>query len=111
MSRLNEWLAGGVMISDGAWGTQLQARGLPSGTTPDAWNLTHADQVESVARSYAEAGSQVILTNTFRANAVAMQGTSEADLEAINRAGVTISKRGRGSRHWCLLRSALRGRF
>ena len=73
MSRLREWLAGGLLISDGAWGTELQARGLPSGVTPDTWNLTHADRVEDVARAYVEAGSQVILTNTFRANHVAMQ--------------------------------------
>ncbi len=97
MSRLREWLAGGLMISDGAWGTQLQARGLASGTTPDTWNLTHAEQVESVARAYVEAGSQVILTNTFRANAVAMYSSTEAELDAINRAGVAISKRAAGN--------------
>ena len=97
MSRLREWLAGGLMISDGAWGTQLQARGLASGTTPDTWNLTHAEQVESVARAYVEAGSQVILTNTFRANAVAMHSSTEAELDAINRAGVAISKRAAGN--------------
>ena len=97
MSRLREWLAGGLMISDGAWGTQLQARGLASGTTPDTWNLTHAEQVESVARAYVEAGSQVILTNTFRANAVAMHSSTETELDAINRAGVAISKRAAGN--------------
>ena len=96
MSRLREWLAGGLMISDAAWGTQLQARGLASGTTPDTWNLTHAEQVESVARAYVEAGSQVILTNTFRANAVAMHSSTETELDAINRAGVAISKRAAG---------------
>jgi len=101
MSRMDEWLAGGVMVSDGAWGTQLQARGLPSGTTPDTWNLTHADQVESVARAYAEAGSQVVLTNTFRANAVAMRNCSETELDAINRAGVVLSKKGAGN--WALV--------
>jgi methionine synthase I (cobalamin-dependent) len=98
---MDEWLAGGVMVSDGAWGTQLQARGLPSGTTPDTWNLTHADQVESVARAYAEAGSQVVLTNTFRANAVAMRNCSETELDAINRAGVVLSKKGAGN--WALV--------
>jgi methionine synthase I (cobalamin-dependent) len=67
----------------------LQARGLDPGTAPDTWNLTHPERVEAVARAYVEAGSQVILTNTFRANSVAMEG----DLEAINRAGVEISKR------------------
>jgi methionine synthase I (cobalamin-dependent) len=96
MSRISEWLAGGLMISDGAWGTQLQLRGLPSGTTPDTWNLTHADQVEAVARAYAEAGSQVILTNTFRANAIAMHDCAESQLDAINRTGVAISKRAAG---------------
>ena len=96
MSSLREWLAGGLLITDGAWGTELQARGLPAGTIPDAWNLTHPDQVESVARAYAEAGSQVILTNTFRANAIAMKGASESDLDAINRAGVALSKKAAG---------------
>ncbi|MGO9970075.1 MAG: homocysteine S-methyltransferase family protein [Bryobacteraceae bacterium] len=89
MSRLGDWLAGGLLITDGAWGTELQARGLDPGVAPDTWNLTHPERVEAVARAYVEAGSQVILTNTFRANAVAMEG----DLEAINRAGVAISKR------------------
>ena len=98
MNQISEWLAGGLMISDGAWGTQLQLRGLPLGTTPDTWNLTHAEEVESVARAYAEAGSQVVLTNTFRANAVAMHDSSAAELDAINRAGVTLSKRGAGKK-------------
>ena len=89
MSRLGEWLAGGLLITDGAWGTELQARGLDPGAAPDTWNLTHPERVEAVARAYVDAGSQVILTNTFRANAVALEG----DLEAINRAGVEISKR------------------
>lgn len=98
MSRMKDWLTGGVMISDGAWGTQLQARGLPSGTIPDTWNLTHPEKVEEVAAAYVEAGSQVILTNTFRANAVAMHGFSAAELDAINRAGVAISKKAVGEK-------------
>jgi methionine synthase I (cobalamin-dependent) len=96
MNQLQEWLANGLLITDGAWGTELQARGLPAGTIPDVWNLTHPEQVESVARAYAEAGSQVILTNTFRANSIAMKGVSESDLDAINRVGVTLSKEAAG---------------
>ena len=95
---LDKWLANGVLISDGAWGTQLQARGLPAGIIPDTWNLTHPEQVEAVARAYVEAGSQVILTNSFRANAIAMHASSAADLDAINRAAVTISKKAAGAR-------------
>ena len=93
MNVLESWLKDGVLITDGAWGTELQARGLPSGTNPDTWNLTHPERVEEVARAYAEAGSQIILTNTFRANAVAMKEQSD-HLDAINRAGVEISRRG-----------------
>jgi methionine synthase I (cobalamin-dependent) len=96
-NRLREWLANGLLITDGAWGTQLQARGLPPGANPDTWNLTHPEEVEAVARAYAVAGSQVILTNTFRANAVAMKGVAEADLDAINRAGVALSRQAAGS--------------
>jgi methionine synthase I (cobalamin-dependent) len=96
MKCLREWLADGLLITDGAWGTQLQARGLPPGKTPDIWNLTHPEEVEAVARSYAEAGSQIILTNTFRANSVAMEACSAIELDAINRAGVTLSRRAAG---------------
>lgn len=97
MNRLSEWLAGDLWITDGAWGTQLQARGLPVGVTPDSWNLTHPAQVEAVARAYADAGSQVILTNTFRANAIAMNTVSAPELDAINRAGVTLSRQAAGN--------------
>ena len=98
MSRLREWLSKGLLITDGAWGTELQARGLALGSTPDTWNLTHPDQVEAVARAYAEAGSQVILTNTFRANSIAMHACASAELDAINRAGVALSTRAAGQR-------------
>ncbi len=94
MSALDKWLAQSPLITDGAWGTQLQALGLEPGTIPDTWNLSHPDRVESVARAYVEAGSQVILTNTFRANAVTLGEAGLGDqLDAINRAGVEISKR------------------
>lgn len=94
MSLLREWLAGGPLIADGAWGTQLQDRGLDPGAAPDTWNLTHPERVEAVARAYVEAGSQVILTNTFRANSIALEG----DLDAVNREGVAISRKAAAGR-------------
>ncbi len=82
------------VILDGAWGTQLQARGLPVGACPDEWNLSHPADVEAVARAYVEAGSQIILTNTFGANPITLERHGLADKTvAINRAGVEISKR------------------
>ena len=99
MSSLSEWLDNGPLITDGAWGTQLQALGLPLGAMPDAWNLEEPAKVESVARAYADAGSQVVLTNTFRANAITLADAGlGARLDEINRAGVEISKRGAAGR-------------
>lgn len=99
MGRLDQWLAGGPLITDGAWGTELQARGLEPGTIPDTWNLAYPERVESVARAYVEAGSQAILTNTFRANAVTLgEAGLGGEVEAINRAGVEISRRAAAGR-------------
>jgi hypothetical protein len=84
MNRFSAWLERGAVITDGAWGTELQKLGLPPGVVPDTWNLTQPEKVESVARAYAGAGSDVILTNTFRANAIATARFSPADLDAIN---------------------------
>ncbi len=94
---LRNWLTEGVLITDGAWGTELQRLGLPAGTIPDRWNLDYPERVAAVARSYAEAGSEVILTNTFRANAIAMHGVAAAELDEINRAGVAISRKSAGT--------------
>jgi 5-methyltetrahydrofolate--homocysteine methyltransferase len=91
---LEELLARAPLITDGALGTQLQARGLESGECPDAWNLSRPDRVEEVARAYVEAGSDIILTNTFRANRLALAGYGLADkTEEINRAGIELARR------------------
>lgn len=92
-------LAEAPVLTDGAWGTQLQALGLAPGACADEWNLSHPERVEQVARGYVEAGCRVILTNTFRANRLALEGSDLADqVEAINRAGVEISRRAAASR-------------
>ncbi|MEK7405414.1 MAG: homocysteine S-methyltransferase family protein [Acidobacteriota bacterium] len=96
---IQQLLAAGPVVTDGAWGTQLQLRGLAPGVCPDAWNLALPDRVEQVARAYVEAGSQVILTNTFRANRITLAGHGLADqAAAINRAGVEISRRATAGR-------------
>ncbi len=96
---LEELLSSGPVVTDGAWGTQLQSQGLPVGACPDAWNLSRADAVEAVARAYIAAGSRIILTNTFGANRVILAGHGLADRVAeINRAGVEISRRAAGNR-------------
>lgn len=91
---LEKLLAAGPVVTDGAWGTQLQARGLGIGEFPDLWNLSNPGKVEEVARAYVDAGSQVILTNTFGANRVRLAETGRvAETARINREGVEISQR------------------
>jgi methionine synthase I (cobalamin-dependent) len=96
---LMDFATSGPIVTDGAWGTQLQELGLPIGACPDAWNLTHPERVEQVARDYVDAGSRVILTNTFGANRFILQRHGLADqAEAINQAGVAISRRAAAGR-------------
>ncbi len=96
---LAELLSRAPVITDGALGTELQARGLASGDLPDEWNLCRPEVVEEVIRSYVDAGSDVILTATFRANRIALSGKGLEDkLELINRAGVAVAKRAAGDR-------------
>jgi len=87
------------VVTDGAWGTELQARGLASGEFPDAWNLSHPEQVADVARSYVKAGSEIILTNTFGANRLRLASHDLAAQGAeINRLGVEISRQAAAGR-------------
>ena len=88
--------ASGPVPADGAWGTELQARGLAAGELPDLWNLEYPERVAEVARAYAEAGSRVVLTNTFRANRIAL-GEHAARCVEINREGARLSRKGAGA--------------
>ena len=54
-----------ILIADGATGTMLQKAGLPVGTAPERWNLENQDAVRNHYQTYIEAGSDIILTNTF----------------------------------------------
>lgn len=95
---IQQLLARGPVVTDGAWGTELQARGLPVGEFPDAWNLTQPDRVADVARAYVAVGSRVILTNTFGANRIRLAENGLADrVTEINRRGVDISREAAGS--------------
>ena len=91
---LAKLLAEEPLITDGAWGTQIQNLGLQAGACPDEWNLENPEAIEKVARSYVEAGSRIILTNTFGASRLMLDRHGLADkAAAINRAGSEISCR------------------
>lgn len=97
-SLLSEMLAHGPVLTDGAWGTQMQARGLAVGEFPDAWNLRQPDKVAEVARAYVAAGSRVILTNTFGSNRVRLAETGLAEaVRELNEAGARLSREAAGT--------------
>ncbi|MBN1438585.1 MAG: homocysteine S-methyltransferase family protein [Anaerolineales bacterium] len=90
---LLERLAGGeTLLADGAMGTLLMARGLEPGSPPEAWNTAHPRRIAEVHRAYVDAGSQIILTNTFGGSRIklAKAGLGER-AEEINRAAAVIA--------------------
>ena len=92
-------IEGGPVVTDGSWGTKMQKRGLKRGECPDSWNLSHPERVLEVAQQYVEAGSRIILTNTFGGSRPALKKykLGENAVE-INAAGVEISKKAAGDR-------------
>jgi len=89
ISRLRE---GEVLLSDGAWGTQMQARGLQPGDCYEEWNITRPVDVSAIANAYFAAGADFCLTNTFGGNRYRLtrQGFA-ARLDEFNRAGIQLS--------------------
>ncbi len=59
---------GGPILADGAMGTMLFLNGLQFGDPPEVWNLTQPDVIRRIQRGYLEAGSRILLTNTFGGN-------------------------------------------
>jgi 5-methyltetrahydrofolate--homocysteine methyltransferase len=59
---------GELLISDGATGTYLQDHGLEPGACSEEFNVSHPEVVKGMARAYFEAGSDMVLTNSFGAN-------------------------------------------
>ncbi len=90
-------------VADGAWGTELDKLGCPPGYCREEWNLSHPDLVGKVAASYVQAGSGVILSNTFSANKFTLEKHGLGDkVEALNEAGARISKQAAGEKAWVL---------
>ncbi len=86
-----------VIISDGAWGTLLQERGLKPGVCPESWNISHPDKVREVAASYVAAGSEMIETNSFGASSFKLKhyGLDDRAYE-INKKAAEISRMAAG---------------
>lgn len=81
-----------ITLLDGAMGTMLQRAGLKLGDRPETLSITAPDVVEGIQRQYVQAGAQMILTNTFCANAHKLAGTGFS-VEDVVRASVAAARR------------------
>ncbi len=88
-----------VLVGDGAWGTQLMQRGLPSGRPPEWFALERPEVIEQVARLYLEAGADLITTDTFGGSSFRLKRHGlEGRRERINRQAVEAVRRAVGER-------------
>lgn len=66
MNKLNKLLKEkGILLADGATGTNLIPMGLDSGQAPEAWNFDHIDRIQKLHQSFIDAGSDILVTNSF----------------------------------------------
>jgi len=80
-----------VLLADGAMGTMLFEAGLQSGEAPQAWNVTHPDQVQEIHRAYLDAGSRLVLSNTFSCNRFRLgRHNLQGQVVELNQAGAAL---------------------
>ena len=68
-----------IQFLDGGMGTQLQAKGLEPGETPEDWNISRPGDIRTVHESYLAAGADIIYANTFGANRAKYHGGYKLD--------------------------------
>lgn len=89
---------GKILVSDGAWGTFLQQKGLQAGTCPESWNIDRPDDVFDIAKSYIEAGADMIETNSFGGSIYKLMAYGlENKVYEINKTAAELSRKAAGT--------------
>jgi len=84
---------GATVVADGAMGTMLMQNGLEFGDPPEVWNLEHPEIIRRVQRGYLDAGSQIILTNTFGGNRLRLELHGREDrVDQLNRTAAVLAR-------------------
>ena len=68
--KILDYMKENILYLDGGMGTLLQEAGMKPGELPEMWNLTHPEEIVKIQKSYFDAGSNVVNTNTFGANSL-----------------------------------------
>jgi 5-methyltetrahydrofolate--homocysteine methyltransferase len=95
-SRILSLLRKKILILDGAMGTELQNRGLPTGVCPEAWCMGHPETVAEIHAAYREAGADIIYTSTFGANRLKMGQYGLTNVRETNRLLAEIAVKAAG---------------
>jgi 5-methyltetrahydrofolate--homocysteine methyltransferase len=91
--------AGEILISDGAMGTFLHAKGLQGGECPESWCVSHPKEVQEIAQAYVDAGSDIVETNSFGATSFKLKSYGLVDqVHDINCAAAKLAKQAMGSK-------------
>ncbi len=101
MTVLDELLAERTtLLIDGAMGTELFTRGLESGAPPELWNVEQPDRVAAVHTDYINAGSDIVLTNSFGGTAYRLKLHRLDDrVVELNRAAAEVARRAADLHH------------
>jgi methionine synthase I (cobalamin-dependent) len=101
--KLNDRIRRGLLLLDGAMGSQLFARGVETGKGNDYLNIESPQVVLEVQQDYIRAGSDAMLTNTFGANkyTLARHGLGDMTMK-INTAGAQIARKAAGEEKYVL---------
>lgn len=89
----------GVVLLDGATGSNLRKAGMPVGVSTELWVLEHPEVIQKLQREYAEAGSQIIYAPTFSANRISLaMHDFQGDIPKLNADLVAITKEAVGGK-------------